>query len=104
MFITINYYGSLVTTLVSNRKSKSSRGFSLVWLLAFKESFAGLVCRVVSLFTPRGLFTSHANDFINATCKSHAREKKVLAGQLTAVGILFQNNHLHFSLTTPNTL
>ena len=59
---------------------------------------------VVRLFTPRGLFTSHANDFINATCKSHAREKKVLTGQLTAVGILFQNNRLRLSLTTPNTL
>ena len=59
------------------------------------------VCRVVGLFTPRGLFTSHTNDFINATCKSHAREKKVLAGQITAVGILFR---LRLSLTTPNTL
>ena len=59
---------------------------------------------VVRLFTSCGLFTSHANDFINATCKSHAREKKVPAGQLTAVGILFQNNRLRLSLTTPNTL
>ena len=27
-------------------------GFSLAWLLAFTKSFAGLVCRVVGLFTP----------------------------------------------------
>ena len=43
--------GSLVTTLLSNRTSKSSRGFSLAWFLAFTESFTGLVCRVVGLFT-----------------------------------------------------
>ena len=30
----------------------ASRGFCLAWLLAFMKSFAGLFCRVVSLFAP----------------------------------------------------
>ena len=59
----------------------ASRGFSFAWLLAFKKSFALLVCRVVGLFTGVNKAitrqTSHANDFVNA--KSHAREKPLFA-------------------------
>ena len=35
--------------------SPASKGFSLVWLLAFTKSFAWLIRRVVGLFTPREL-------------------------------------------------
>ena len=73
----------------------ASRGFSLVWLLAFTKSFAWLACRVVSLFMPRQkqgvnkLTTrqkSHPDDFVNA--KSHAREKPLLAGEMCVTGSL----------------
>ena len=60
----------------------ASRGFSLVWLLAFTKSFACLVCREVGFSRgvnkPTTRETRHANDFVNA--KSHAREKPLLAG------------------------
>ena len=70
--------------LLITTRYPASRRFSLAWLLAFKESFAWLVCRVVGLFTPREKplqtktnyctrHTSHANNFVKA--KSHAREK-----------------------------
>ena len=63
-----------------------SRGFSLAWLLAFTKSFAWLVCRVVGFSQgvnePTKRETTHANDFVNA--KSHAREKPLLAGYLSA--------------------
>ena len=50
----------------------ASRGFFLLWLLAFVKSFS-LVCqsRLVGLFTPATRMTRHANDFTNA--KSYAR-------------------------------
>ena len=60
----------------------ASRGFSFAWLLAFKKSFAWLVCRVVvalwDVNKPTTRLTRHANDFVNA--KNHASEKPLLAG------------------------
>ena len=64
-----------------------SRGFFLTWLLilAFTQSFAWLVSRVVRLFyTPqqtnqlRDRQATPPNDLVNA--KSLAREKPLLAG------------------------
>ena len=48
----------------------TSRGVSLVWLLAVYQSFAWLVCRVVvalwDVDKPTTRHASHANDFVNA--------------------------------------
>ena len=58
------------------RLYSASRGFSLVWLLAFTKTFAWYVCRVVG--KPR--LTSLANDFVNA--RRHARENETSAGRV----------------------
>ena len=54
------------------------------------KSFAWLVCRVVGFSQgvnkPTTRETTHANDFVNA--KSHAREKPLLAGYLSASSIV----------------
>ena len=53
------------------------------------KSFAWLVCRVVGFSQgvnkPTTRETTHANDFVNA--KSHAREKPLLGGYLSASSI-----------------
>ena len=55
------------------------------------KSFAWLVCRVVGFSQgvnkPTTRETTHANDFVNA--KSHAREKPLLAGYLSAGPIVW---------------